>query len=126
MPGHFYYKAQRIREVVRRQVLDVTAKYDLVIMPTSSEPAPLIQTEPGLKSKDHAISRLTGRKCFTSIFNLANVPALSLPCGFVEVDGLDLPIGLQLAGRPFSEVVLLRVAYLYEKTTQWHKRRPPL
>ena len=56
-------------------------------------------------------------------FNLNGFPALSVPCGFSE-DGL--PIGLQLAGRPFAEETVLRVGHTYEQATEWHMRRPPL
>jgi aspartyl-tRNA(Asn)/glutamyl-tRNA(Gln) amidotransferase subunit A len=59
----------------------------------------------------------------TAPFNAAGVPALSLPCGFGP-DGL--PIGLQLAGRPFDEATVLRAGWAYEQATDWHARRPPL
>lgn len=56
----------------------------------------------------------------------ANVPALCVPCGFAAVDGRDLPIGLQLAGKPFDDGLLLKVAHAYEQSTAWHTRRPPI
>jgi aspartyl-tRNA(Asn)/glutamyl-tRNA(Gln) amidotransferase subunit A len=58
----------------------------------------------------------------TSPFNAAGLPALSMPCGFTP-DGL--PIGLQIAGRPFDEATVLRAAWAYEQATDWHERRPP-
>jgi aspartyl-tRNA(Asn)/glutamyl-tRNA(Gln) amidotransferase subunit A len=54
-------------------------------------------------------------------FNLSGLPALALPCGFTS-DGL--PISLQLAGRPFDEVTVLRAGHAYEQATEWHTRRP--
>jgi aspartyl-tRNA(Asn)/glutamyl-tRNA(Gln) amidotransferase subunit A len=125
-PAALYYKAQKIRALIRQQVLDVLGKVDVLALPSSSEPAPLLPQSAGLKSKDEARQRISGRRSLTGVFNLANVPALSVPCGFVSVEGKELPIGLQLAGRPFDDGLLLRVAYAYEQATPWHTRRPPI
>ncbi|MCL4240381.1 MAG: Asp-tRNA(Asn)/Glu-tRNA(Gln) amidotransferase subunit GatA, partial [Dehalococcoidia bacterium] len=51
------------------------------------------------------------------------VPALSLPCGFSSE---GLPIGMQIAGRPFDEPTVLRAAHAYETATNWHRRRAPV
>jgi Asp-tRNA(Asn)/Glu-tRNA(Gln) amidotransferase A subunit family amidase len=56
-------------------------------------------------------------------FNATGLPALSVPCGFTR-DGL--PVGLQIAGRPFDEATVLRAGHAYERATDWHRRRPPL
>jgi aspartyl-tRNA(Asn)/glutamyl-tRNA(Gln) amidotransferase subunit A len=125
-PAALYYKAQKIRTLIRQQVLDVLGKVDVLALPSSSEPAPLLPQGAGVKSKDEARQRMSGRRSLTGVFNLANVPALSVPCGFVSVVGRELPIGLQLAGRPFDDGLLLRVAYAYEQATPWHTRRPPI
>jgi aspartyl-tRNA(Asn)/glutamyl-tRNA(Gln) amidotransferase subunit A len=126
MPAQLYYKAQKIRAVIRQQVFDALQNVDVLALPSSSEPAPLLPQGPGLKSKDEARQRISGRRSLTGVFNLANVPALSVPCGFVSVEGKDLPIGLQLAGRPFDDGLLLKVAHAYEQVTPWHTRRPPI
>jgi aspartyl-tRNA(Asn)/glutamyl-tRNA(Gln) amidotransferase subunit A len=126
LPAQLYYKAQKIRAAIRQQVFEVLGKVDVLALPSSSEPAPLLPRGAGLKSKDEARQRMSGRRSLTGVFNLANVPALSLPCGFVSVEGKELPIGLQLAGRPFDDGLLLRVAYAYERATPWHTRRPPI
>jgi aspartyl-tRNA(Asn)/glutamyl-tRNA(Gln) amidotransferase subunit A len=126
LPAQLYYKAQKIRAAIRQQVFEVLGKVDVLALPSSSEPAPLLPRGAGLKSKDEARQHMSGRRSLTGVFNLANVPALSLPCGFVSVEGKELPIGLQLAGRPFDDGLLLRVAYAYERTTPWHTRRPPI
>jgi len=52
--------------------------------------------------------------------NIAGLPALTIPCGF---DGNNLPIGLQLIGKPFDESTLLRVGYTFEQNTEFHKKR---
>jgi aspartyl-tRNA(Asn)/glutamyl-tRNA(Gln) amidotransferase subunit A len=126
MPAQLYYKAQKIRALIRQQVFEALRKVDVLALPSSSEPAPLLPQGPGLKSKDEARQRMAGRRSLTGVFNLANVPALSVPCGFVSVEGKELPIGLQLAGRPFEDGLLLRVAHAYEQATPWHTRRPPI
>lgn len=126
LPAQFYYKAQQLRELTRRQVFEILRTVDLLALPCSSEPAPLLPVAPGLQSKEEAHQRISGRRSLTGVFNLASVPALSVPCGFVSVAGKDLPVGLQLAGRPFADGVLLRVAHVYEQHTSWHTRRPPV
>ena len=59
----------------------------------------------------------------TYLWNLAGVPAISLPCGF---DRQGLPIGLQLAARPFDELTIIRAADFYERAHDWKDHRPTL
>jgi aspartyl-tRNA(Asn)/glutamyl-tRNA(Gln) amidotransferase subunit A len=126
MPAQWYYKAQKLRSLIRQQVFDALRKADVLAIPSSSEPAPLLPQGPGLKSKEEARQRMSGRRSLTGAFNLANVPALSVPCGFVSMEGRELPVGLQLVGRPFEDGLLLKVAHAYEQATLWHTRRPPV
>lgn len=126
LPAHLYYKAQQLRELTRRQVFEALRQADVLALPASSEPAPILPAAPGIHSKDEAIQRMAGRRSLTGVFNLANVPALCVPCGFATVEGIDLPLALQLAGKPFADGELLRVAYAYEQSTPWHTRRPAL
>jgi aspartyl-tRNA(Asn)/glutamyl-tRNA(Gln) amidotransferase subunit A len=58
----------------------------------------------------------------TLTLNLAGLGGLSIPCGFAD----NLPVGLQIVGRPLAEEVMLRVGYAYEQVTDWHLRRPPI
>ena len=90
-------------------------------MPTSSIPAPLIPERAGIGSKQEVLDGYKGRRSYTSPFNLANTPALSINCGFTSE---GLPVGLQIAGRPFDETRLFQVAYAYEQASEWHSRRP--
>ena len=55
--------------------------------------------------------------------NLGCIPAISVPCGFGRA---GLPIGLQIAGPPWREDLVLRPAYAYEQATAWHKRQPKI
>ena len=64
-------------------------------------------------------------------FNVSGQPALSVPCGFsADTEGgrigAGLPIGLQIAGKPFDEATILRIGSAYQAVTDWHTRRPPL
>ena len=119
MPAHAYYKAQKLRSLIRDQVHVALEKYDVLALPTSGRPAPEVQDDPLITSKETS-SRLP--YLFTRIFNLASAPALSVPCGFTSG---GLPIGMQLGGRPFGDDVVLKVAHAYEQATPWHTMRPP-
>ena len=123
LPAAAYHKALRLRQAVRQEILDALSRVDLLVMPTSSIPASLIPEKAGIASKEQVIADYAGRRSFTSPYNLAGVPALSVPCGFTAGD-LPLPIGLQIAGRPMDEQTVLNAAYAYEQSTDWHTRHP--
>ncbi|MXZ91114.1 MAG: amidase [Chloroflexi bacterium] len=122
IPSRAYQKAARLRDVLRRQILGALEGVDALIMPASSVPATLIPDSAGLGTKADVITGFKGRRGFTAPFNLANLPALSINCGFTAS---GLPIGLQIAGRAFDETTLFRLAYAYEQATDWGERRPP-
>ena len=122
IPAQFYYKAQKIRAVLRQQILDALEQVDVLVLPTGPVTAPPVESVPGVQSKEHALTGLAGRISFTGPFNLAGTPALSVPCGF---SSSGMPMGLQIVGRPFAEETVLRVAHAYEQTTEWHNRRAP-
>ncbi len=119
MPAQAYYKAQRLREMLRQQYLEVLERYDAVLSPTYGTAPQPIEDDRRFFSKEEA-----GKNPYPvrRMFNLANAPAMSIPCGF---DSRDLPIGLQIGGRPGGEETIFRVAHAYEQATPWHRRRPP-
>ncbi|MFQ5828626.1 MAG: amidase [Candidatus Methylomirabilia bacterium] len=124
LPAAVYHQAQRARGLIREQVLDALARYDLLLCPTSPRSAPPIAAGGSpITSKEEAARRFFTRRSYTTPFSLAGTPAMSIPCGFTTS---GLPIGLQLAGRPFDEATLFRVSYAYEQETAWHTRRPSL
>ena len=123
VPSRAHQKAVRLREVLRQQILTALQQFDVLVMPTSSIPASLIPAKAGINSKEEVLEVYAGRRSFTAPFNLANLPALSVNCGFTTE---NLPVGLQLAGKPFAEETLFRVAHAYEQATDWHNRRPPI
>jgi aspartyl-tRNA(Asn)/glutamyl-tRNA(Gln) amidotransferase subunit A len=120
MPAQAYYKAQKLRSLLRQQVHEGLERYDVLVTPTSGRTAvPRTETEPVITSKEMA-SRLP--YMLTNTFNLASAPAISVPCGF---SSQGLPIGLQIGGRPGAEETVLKVAHAYEQSTPWHTMRPP-
>jgi aspartyl-tRNA(Asn)/glutamyl-tRNA(Gln) amidotransferase subunit A len=111
----YYLKALKVRNLIRQDFTRVFERCDCIMMPVSPTTAFRI----GEKTADPLQMYLSD--IYTIAANLAGVPAVSVPCGF---DSLDLPIGLQIISKPFSEAALLRVAGMYERTTDWNSRRP--
>ena len=123
LPAQVYHRILRLRHAVRQEILDALQRVDVLVMPTSSIPASLIPESVGIGSKQEVVDGYAGRRSFTSPYNLAGVPALSVPCGFTSGDQ-PLPIGLQIAARPMEEGTALNVAYAYEQANDWYLRRP--
>ena len=121
-PAQVYYKAQKLRAMIRAHILEQLQRVDVLVLATSPAAAPRIADAPGIKSQEDAHSRMAGVRSFTGPFNLANLPAVSVPCGFTSD---NLPIGLQIAGRPFEDATVMKVGHAYEQNTDWHTRRPP-
>ena len=117
-----YLQAQRARSLFCCQSRDLLREVDILAGPTEPITAHKIG-ETKAQVGDRVMGSTPALTQYTRAFNLNGFPAITVPCGFSE-DGL--PIGLQLAGRPFDEVTVLRAAHAYEQATEWHKRRPPL
>lgn len=109
-----YVQAQRMRETITQAFTETIGRFDALIMPTTPLPA--------CKASEDVPALTWQRSRNTFPFNLTGFPAISLPCGFTD-DGM--PIGLQVVGRPFDEVTVLRVANAYERANQWHTMLPP-
>lgn len=116
----YYLRAQKVRTLIRQDFTRAFEKVDAIICPTSPEPAFKV----GDRSDDPL--RMYLADIFTIAVNLAGVCGISLPCGFAQVDGRPLPVGLQLIGKPFAEAELLSIAHAYEQSTPWHKARPKI
>lgn len=114
-----YLKAQRVRGVLREELLEVLRRVDVIVTPTVPATAPKIG-ERVLEIGNRKVG-VDALGSLTSLFNLAGLPAISLPCGFTAA---GLPVGLQIAGRLFEEATVLRVAAAYEASTDWHLARP--
>ena len=117
----YYLTAQQVRAKVREDFAKAFGTYDFLIGPT----APTAAFPLGWHRADPILHYLAD--VFTIPANLAGLPALSVPCGFVGGDGCPnhLPVGLQLIGKPFGEAELLAAGKAYESATTWHLQRPP-
>jgi aspartyl-tRNA(Asn)/glutamyl-tRNA(Gln) amidotransferase subunit A len=109
----WYVKAQRVRTLIRREFDAVFEKCDALVTPTS----PTVPFKIGEKTEDPLAMYLSD--VCTLPVNIAGVPGISVPAGFVD----GLPVGMQLIGKHFGEETLFRIAYAYEQATEWHKRR---
>jgi aspartyl-tRNA(Asn)/glutamyl-tRNA(Gln) amidotransferase subunit A len=120
IPATAYYKAQKLRSLLRQEVLAALESVDVLALPTSGVAAQKVEPDPVIESKENS-NRMP--YLFTTAFSLASIPAISVPCGFTSE---DLPIGLQLGGRPYDESTVMKIAHAYEQNTEWHTRRPPI
>jgi aspartyl-tRNA(Asn)/glutamyl-tRNA(Gln) amidotransferase subunit A len=110
-----YLQAQQARCALRQAYQEVLTQVDALLLPTLPQPPPplaaLFSGQAGTLSH------------FTRLFNLVGLPALALPAGFSRS---GLPLGVQLAGRPFAEALLYQLGAAYEAATGWHLRWPTL
>jgi aspartyl-tRNA(Asn)/glutamyl-tRNA(Gln) amidotransferase subunit A len=117
-----YLKAQAVRRRVRESFSRAFETVDVLITPQLPITAPkLNQGSVSWGKKSEAIPSALTR--FTRIYNLVGIPSLSIPCGF---SAAGLPIGLQIAGKPFDEKTVLQVGHAYEANTPWKDRHPRL
>ncbi|MFI5266216.1 MAG: amidase [Chloroflexota bacterium] len=110
-----YIQAQRARTAISQQLRAVLDEVDAIVSPAG----PRVAARFDAFDPDAAYRTPS----YTHAFNLSGLPAMSVPCGF-SISGL--PIGLQIAGRAFDEVTLLRLGHVYQQATDWHTRAPAL
>lgn len=111
----YYLKAQKIRHLISEDFRKAFAEVDIILGPTSPTPAFKI----GAKMHDPVSMYLSD--IYTIATNLAGLPGLSIPVGFVD----NLPVGLQLIGNYFDESRLLNAAHKYQQVSDWHLKTPP-
>jgi aspartyl-tRNA(Asn)/glutamyl-tRNA(Gln) amidotransferase subunit A len=121
LPPTAYVTGQRARRWFDDGILRLFERFDLLVAPAMPVTAPPIG-EDTVELLGQTIPYRLALIPFNSPWSLAGLPALSLPCGFVD----GLPIGLALVGRRFEEATLLRGAHAFQQATDWHDRRPPL
>ena len=110
----YYLKAQKIRRLIRDDYQKVFEDIDVIISPTT----PATAFRLGEKLDDPISMYLND--IYTVSVNLAGLPAISIPAGFIN----DLPVGMQIIGNYFSESCLLNTAHQYQQMTDWHNKRP--
>ena len=125
IPAPVYYKAQKVRAMVRREVLGALEDVDVLIQPTSVAPSGVMSMDGTVASKEQAKQALH-RGGYTGPYSLTGTTAMSILCGFSSEGDGGLPLALQIAGRPFDEATVLRVGHAYEQATPWHNRLPPI
>jgi aspartyl-tRNA(Asn)/glutamyl-tRNA(Gln) amidotransferase subunit A len=113
----YYLKAQKVRTLIKEDFDKAFRKYDILITPTSPTPA--------FKLKEKVSDPLTMylSDIYTITINLAGIPAISLNCGYSKN---NLPIGLQIIGKHFSEETLLRAAFNFEQNCEVEKKKPEM
>lgn len=113
-----YIQAQRIRSRCRAELAEVFQKVDCLALPNQAGPAPKVTDVGPIDTLfKHVVPEYHGP------FNLTGLPTLSVPCGFSDN---DLPIALQIVGKPFDELTVLRAGYTYQQQMKWYERRPPV
>ncbi|MBF0275094.1 MAG: Asp-tRNA(Asn)/Glu-tRNA(Gln) amidotransferase subunit GatA [Nitrospinae bacterium] len=113
----YYLKAQKVRTLIKKDFDDAFQQCDVIATPTS----PTTAFKFGEKMSDPMSMYLSD--IFTISANLTGIPGMSIPCGF---SGNNLPIGLQLLGKSFDELTLLRAAHQFQINTGFHKQFPSL
>ncbi|HLQ29513.1 MAG TPA: amidase [Ktedonobacteraceae bacterium] len=115
-----YLRAQHERRIFSSAVRAVLQRVDVLFLPTIPLPAiPIAQMDQDITIEGITVSLLD----LTMPFNLAGLPACSFPGGFTSY---NLPIGLQVVGKPFEESTVLRIAHAYQQLTDWHRREIPM
>ena len=112
----YYRKAQQVRRLIKNDFLEAFKSVDAILGPTTPGPAFRI----GENAHDPQSMYL--QDIYTISANLAGLPAISLPAGFIE----DLPAGIQLIGNYFDEATLLNLGHQFQGRTEWHKQAPEL
>jgi len=111
-----YALARRTQTEVRKRCELFFESTDFLIVPSTPIAAPAIEG-------NDAVEQATRLTRFTAPFNLAGLPAISIPCGFTKA---GLPIGMQIIAKPWFDAKVLNAAYAYEQATEWHKQRPKM
>ncbi len=115
-----YVKSQRARTLLQRNFNEAFKQAEVIVSPTLPALPPLVG-EVLVQSGDLQENVIDAFLRFNIPYDLTGFPAISLPCGF---SASGLPVGLQIAGKAFDEVTILRAASAYEQSTRWHTVLP--
>jgi aspartyl-tRNA(Asn)/glutamyl-tRNA(Gln) amidotransferase subunit A len=120
VPAHRYLAGFDVRKRLRAEFEAAFQNVDAIVAPTVPVPAPLIGAE-SVRIEGEEVGVRPAIVGHSRPANFTGLPAISIPCGFTR-DGL--PVGLQLIGRAFDEITLLRIAFCYERANDWRARHP--
>jgi aspartyl-tRNA(Asn)/glutamyl-tRNA(Gln) amidotransferase subunit A len=124
IPAHLYIEALAARgPLLRRFCAEALAPRGLVATPSLKTRVPTLAETDVDRDPEANWDRFMGISVNTRPFNYLGLPAVTVPCG---LDDRGLPLGLQLAARPFAEASLLRAADAFQRDTAWHRAAPPL
>ena len=112
----YYLKAQKIRRLIKQDFVDALSQVDVIMGPV----APTTAFKLNSKTQDPVAMYL--EDIYTLSVNLAGIPAMSIPAGFID----KMPVGLQIMGNYFAEAKLLNVAHQFQQNTDWHTQTPTL
>ena len=118
----YYLQAQKVRTLIKKDFEDAFQKVDLIVTPTS----PTVAFKIGEHSDN--LLEMYLEDIFLSAVSLAGLPAVSIPCGFAKPENgkKEMPVGMQIIGKPFDEKSVLGVANVYEGNMEWGKRKPSI
>ncbi|MFY9139854.1 MAG: Asp-tRNA(Asn)/Glu-tRNA(Gln) amidotransferase subunit GatA [Thermacetogeniaceae bacterium] len=111
----YYIKAAKVRTLIKKEFEQAYERFDVLITPTTPD-LPFL-----LGEKVNPLDSYDSDK-YTVPVNIAGLPAISIPCGFVD----GLPVGMQIIAPAFREDSLFQVAYAFEQNTPYHRERPPI
>lgn len=121
IPATDYIRALKLRAGYLKAFRDaVFSQVDLLLTPVLGLRTPTIADTMGKRGRDY-LDMVVALTRNTKAVNYLGVPAMSVPCGFLD----GVPTAFQLIGRPFAEADLLVAADRYQRATDWHLREPP-
>lgn len=116
----YYLRAMKVRSLIKKDFEKAFSEIDVIVAPVS----PTLPWKLGEKMADPLKMYLSD--VFTVTANLAGIPSLALPAGFVQVENKELPVGIQIMGPQFSEELLFQTGYAFEQATRYFQKRPGL
>ena len=122
LPATDYVVAQNARSLFNNELSKIMSEFELLLVPSVPIGAPKFSSvETTIDGAKHETTSLLPR--LTRPFNICGLPTITVPCGFSNA---GMPLGIQFAGRVFSEDTVLKAAYAFEQATDWHNQHPPI
>ena len=123
IPSSIYQQLLQIKNVLRQQIDAIFDTYKVLVCPTQLHPAPNILPLKDITTESQALNTYTLSRGPTGLAALFGCPAISIPCGFTVN---RLPVGLQIIGKPFEDLMVMQLAHLFQQNSSWHTLLPDL